>query len=122
MELGWLPGTQVLVSFAADPGFRHERVVVLPCHAGSYIVCIPGGHQYVEEVYDRMKVYRMIAGQPPRSLPDDGAKIVQFDRMPSDEEMRGLILEAIVEIDALRASDPSRAACAVRRRALPGAA
>ncbi|CAK0898545.1 unnamed protein product, partial [Prorocentrum cordatum] len=108
MEPDWVPGTQLLVSFVSDPGFRHERVIVWPCHEDSWVVYTGGGDLYVEEEKDSSKVYLMTAGQPPRSLPDDGAKVVQFARFPTDDELRGLIVEARSEVTALRRAEPDR--------------
>ncbi|CAK0810365.1 unnamed protein product, partial [Prorocentrum cordatum] len=99
---------ELLVSFVTDPGFRHERVIVWPCHEGSWIVYTGGGDLYVEEEKDWDKVCLMTAGQPPRSLPDDGAKVVQFARFPTDDELRGLIAEARAEVASLRESEPDR--------------
>eukprot|EP00959_Pyramimonas_sp_CCMP1952_P240889 5034418-Pyramimonas_sp.AAC.1 len=97
MEVDWVPGTQLLVSFVTDLGFRHERITVWPCHEGSWNIHAKGGHLYVEEEKDGEKVYLMVAGQLPGSLPADGATLVQFKKFPTDDELRGLIVEARAE-------------------------
>ncbi|CAK0807139.1 unnamed protein product [Prorocentrum cordatum] len=108
MVQDWVLGTQRLVWFVTDPGFKHERVIVWPCHEASWIEYTGSGDLHGGEEKDLDKVYLMTAGQPPRSLPDYGAKVVPFAKFPTDDELRGLIAEAHAEVASLWESEPDR--------------
>ena len=42
------PGTRLLVTFAEDPGYWHERLVLYPASLRSWAIMTPHGDEYVE--------------------------------------------------------------------------
>ena len=102
------PGLRLLVTFAGDPGYYHERIVGAEVFPGHLMILTPGGHEYTEETKNWSRIWLMSAAS--RYPLDLEGEVVAFELPVEDPAMVTLVKRlrefAVVE----RAARPGRRA------------
>ena len=85
---GAVPGTRLVVRYAGDRGWDHERILLVKVSESSWLVYTPGNDLYEESMTDYSRVIVMSGG---RRYPPDAGKVVAFSRPLEAGEVRELI-------------------------------
>ena len=104
-----MPGDRFLVDWGPhDPGYSHERILGSLLFADSAIVWTPGGHRYVENADDWLRVWKLTGSE--RYPTDAPPEVVHFELPLTTGEMLTLIRRSQVEAQAEQRANRTKTA------------
>ena len=89
-----VPGSRAVVRYAEDPGWDHERLLLVRLDEQRWVVYTPGNDMYVESMSDHE---RCVVMRGRWRFPRDVEQVVSFSRPLEDSEVLVLIVRARAE-------------------------